>query len=105
MLYKNLPHEYVGTIIIKRLFLDAISAGRFLLSLEGKQFTAIIRAHIAFYKSLKTFKTFRKEEQKFITRTEHKEIYNGSIVIDYFFRKKITFKALGWNLRDSGKIS
>ena len=96
LLYKNLPHEIMGTVIFKRLFFDSISAMRLLLMGSFRDFIAIIKAHLAFYRNFRNYKDFRKTESRFITGNIHREVYPHSIVIDYFIRKKITFKSLKW---------
>jgi hypothetical protein len=97
LLYKNLPGEFTGRIIFTRLILDGISAVRFLLKFSFRDFFAIFRAHLAFYRGYRKYKLFRKEEGKFINRYEHREIFPGSIVREYFINKKYTFQSLRWN--------
>jgi GT2 family glycosyltransferase len=96
LLYKNLPQEYLGSVIIRRIFLDIIAAIRFLFSGALNDFTAVLKAHISFFKKYRSYNVFRKAERRFIMKTFHEEIYPGSIVKDYFFKKKYTFKALKW---------
>jgi GT2 family glycosyltransferase len=103
MLYKNLPENKLFVTLLRRLFLDMISGFRLLLQFKASEFSAIIRAHFSFYSEMSSFRRFRNEELKFISRREHKEIYHGNIVIDYFFRKKITFKSLEWNLQEMNR--
>ena len=96
LLYKNLPEELLFPTLAKRLLLDLIAALRYLFSGAFADFLAIMKAHFSFYRAFKTYRKFRKEEKRFITNTKHKEIYQGSIILDYFFKKKYTFKALKW---------
>ena len=96
LLYKNLPHEIMGTVIIKRLAFDGLSAMRLLLKGSFRDFIAVIRAHLAFFRHFRKYNDFRKMESRFITGTIHREVYPHSIVIEYFFRKKYTFKSLKW---------
>jgi len=96
MLYKNLPSGKLGNVIMKRFLMDWLSAFRLLLRGKPGSFLAIFRAHFAFTFQYKQYKKFRKEEKRFITHTEHDEIYPGSLVQDYFIRKKYTFRMLKW---------
>ena len=98
VLYKNLPDDKLFGTIATRLLLDGISALRFLTKAEFGNFFAVFKSHLAFWTGKARYKKFRKEEKKFITRTGHKEIYQGNIVFDFFLRKKITFQSLKWKI-------
>lgn len=98
-LYKNLPDETLFRILVSRLLMDLLSGIRFLKALKFKDISAILRAHISFYRSLKTYNKFRVTERIYISNFHHKEIYPGSIVREYFLRKKYTFLALKWFVR------
>ncbi len=97
MLYKNLPEERMNIVIFRRLLLDGLSVFRFLLSGKFRDIWSILSAHASFYRHFRNYRTFRSQEHRFITNDRHKEIYDGSIVIDYFMRKKYTFLALNWH--------
>ena len=96
LLYKNLPENSLISIILQRIILDILAALQFLITGEFSSFMAVIKAHVSFIKHYGRYKKFRKDEKKFITRITHKEVYNRSIVIDFFIRKKITYKSLRW---------
>ncbi len=96
-LYKNLPSENLRKTIFVRLVLDGLSGFQFLFKLKFKDFFAIIKAHFHFYSDIKRMREFRKAEKQFRNRKFHNEIYPKSIVVDFFFRKKITFSVLQWN--------
>ena len=96
MLYKNLPDDKLLGTIFSRLLLDGLSGFRFLLSGKFRDVWSILSAHASFYRHYRKYRLFRKEERRFITRSQHREIYKGSIVIDYFIRKKYTFLSLKW---------
>jgi GT2 family glycosyltransferase len=100
LLYKNLPEEFLGRILLTRLVLDGLSSIRFLLKASVGEFFAVFSAHFAFYKAYSRYKQFRKEEKKFISRSGHREIYPGSIVKQYFLKKNFTFQSLHWRYRD-----
>jgi GT2 family glycosyltransferase len=100
LLYKNLPEEKLGKILFTRLILDGLSSFRFLIKASFGDFFAIFRAHLSFYKGYSAYKKFRKEEKKFINRSDHREIYPGSIVKQYFIKKNYTFQSLRWIYRN-----
>ena len=96
VLLKNLPPEKTSRILLIRILMDYLSAVRFLLQGSFRDISAIIKAHFAFYKGIKYCREFRNKEVKFITSYSHREIYDGSIVFQYFAKKKYTFISLKW---------
>ncbi|MBC8052802.1 MAG: glycosyltransferase family 2 protein [Sphingobacteriaceae bacterium] len=85
MLLKNLPGEKVFGIIFLRFWLDFISLLKFLLEGRFKHAGAINRAHISF------FREFLKNKKKRIKTTASpntKGLFKGSVVWEYFVRKK-----------------
>ena len=96
LLYRNLHPEDLNTVILIRIFMDFLSAIRFLLKGSFRDIVAIIKAHFNFYRGIKYCREFRRVEKSYITQFIHREIYNKSIVLEYFLRKKYTFNALKW---------
>lgn len=92
VLAKNLPTSKAIVIIFLRLCLDGVAGIRFLLTGDAVSCWAIIRSHFSFYKLLPKMisKKVRlpKDEEKIA------EVYLGSIVWDYFVKKKRSFKEL-----------
>jgi len=90
LLYKNLPSNKLFYVFIIRLFLDYIAAFKFLAEGGLMDFIAVVRAHLSFYKSI--LKNTKKRQG-----TKHRpvtEVYNGSIVIEYFVKRKKRFSQL-----------
>ncbi len=87
LLYKNLPQNKLHKILIARLLLDGIAGIKFLISLELKNFKAVLKAHYYFYTNLKIFKPKREKNIANNTNYKHNEIYNKSIVYDFFIKK------------------
>ena len=88
MLYKNLGWQTALWKVPARMLLDAVAAWKALLSGDGGYFMAILKAHFHFNKWL-----FLTKHPPAIQRT-NKNItgwYTGSIVWDYFIKKKRTF--------------
>ena len=96
LLYKNLSPVNLRRIIITRLMMDYLSAGLFLTKGSFRDILAILKAHVDFFRYINYCRIFRREERKFITAFNHRQIYRKSIVMDYFIRKKYTFKSLNW---------
>jgi len=94
LLYKNLSDNNFHRIFLARMILDGIAGLKFLLGLEFKNFTAVIKAHFAFYSNIKKFKPKRQENKKHNTNYKHPEIYNRSIVFDFFIKGVKEYKDL-----------
>jgi len=97
LLFKNLPKKGFYRILFTRMILDGVSAILFLLKLSIPSFTAVLKAHFHFYKSLRTLKVKRKIIQSNSIKSDHPEIFKKSIVFDYFVRKKKIFSDLIFN--------
>lgn len=92
MLAKNLPTGAALWKLPFRIFLDAVSAWRGLLSGDGGYFLAIVKAHLHFTGWL----CFRKSRSVFPVKKDGKlnGWYNGIVVWDYFVKKKKTFSEI-----------
>ncbi|HTA62586.1 MAG TPA: glycosyltransferase family 2 protein [Bacteroidia bacterium] len=87
-----------GSLILKiitRLVLDGVAGTKFLLEVKPAHTWAIIRAHFSFYASLKNTLRLRKEIKSTVNYKPSKnQIYQSSIVFDYFLKKKARFSDL-----------
>jgi GT2 family glycosyltransferase len=95
MLYKNLPMPEAFFKIWFRLLLDAIAAWKALLSGNGGYFFSVIKAHVQFVKWL-----LFNQKQSLIPPNKKTALpgwYNGSVVWDYFIRKKKKFSEIVLN--------
>ncbi len=92
MLYKNLPWGKRLRTLYIRLLLDAIAAWRGILTGDWGYFLAIARAHLHFV----LWVLFYQKRSVFARRkqTTVRGWYNGSIVWDYFIKKKKTFSEI-----------
>jgi len=90
LLYKNLPESWLVRVFAVRLLLDGIAAMKFLIQAGFKDFWAVARAHYSFYHSLS--KT--RQKRKSIKQGSVRNIYRGSLVIDYFILRKRKFSQL-----------
>ena len=98
MVYRNLPSKKLVSVLIIRILMDFLSVFRFLMKGSFRDIIAIFKAHLDFYKGLKYCRDFRRNERKFITGYFHRQIYYKSIVMEYFLRRKYTFKSLKWKV-------
>jgi len=94
LLYKNLPVRKKWRIILMRMLLDGISAFRFLLQGAGKDFLAVFRAHLAFYRIKNSFEGNTHQNNLLKNDVIVSGIYPGSIVADFFLRGKKRFGQL-----------
>lgn len=94
LLYKNLPEKELDSTIRKRMVLDGISAVQYLLTLKFGDFKAVYRAHRDFRKKKEAYLETRKQAGPEIKKTEHPEIYNRSVVFDYFLAGRKQFSQL-----------
>ena len=100
LLHKNLPSRLRGRIIIFRMLLDGISAIRFLFQGAFKDFWAVFRAHMAYYGMKSSYSgTNYRNIYKGNGVIVH-GIYPGSIVADFFLKRKRKFSDLDQSFRD-----
>lgn len=90
LLYKNLPDDRLYKVFAIRLLLDGVAAFKFLFQAGFKDFWAVTRAHMSFYKSLR--KT--REKRKKLRHTSMKEIYGRNIVTEYYLKGRRKFSEL-----------
>jgi len=92
LLLKNLPPERLNGIMFRRFIFDKIAAVKFLVCFEFGNFWAVIKAYYMFFAMRKTFLKKRKKLVLEFNIFYHKEMYDGSIVIDYFIKKIKKFR-------------
>ncbi len=100
LLYKNLPKGELYKTLFFRMILDGVAAFQFLTTGQFKSFVSVLRAHWDFYKSLNKLKSKREELLVKTLRTTHPEIYQGSIIFDFFIAKKKKFSSLSFPTYD-----
>jgi len=78
--------------ILKRLFLDSLAGGLFLIHFQFSHIWAIIKAHFSFYAQLSTLLRKRKYIKETQTKFNPKGLYNKSIIFQKFLKgvKKFT---------------
>ena len=89
---KNSYNFNYGLSIVSKLLLDWIALGYSLFRLNFKQHLGIIKAHWWLCFSLYKIFKLRKENQYKLNQLDN--IYSGSIVVDYFLRRKKYFSQI-----------
>jgi GT2 family glycosyltransferase len=96
LLFKNLTPVKLFPIIFTRMTLDGLSAMAYLFSGSFAFFKAVIKAHFAFYGEIPSLIRKRIALKGSIGKAHIKEIYPGSILVNFFIRKKRSFSELKW---------
>ncbi len=94
ILYKNLPDNILYKTIILRLVLDILSSFVYLFNLSFTFSFSVIKAHLSFYGSFKKLKIKRKEIKRESVKNNLNQIYNKSILYNFFIRGKKCFSQL-----------
>ena len=103
LLVKNHHKVSLYPMLFSRLVLDGVAAIKFLAEGSGPLFLAVVRAHRDFHKMFGVMRKKRRLERQAIRETSdgfgvgplnYAGWYKRSILIDYFFLKRHTFKEL-----------
>ncbi len=90
MLHKNLPSNKLFPILLIRLFIDGIGGMKLLFSDGFSHLIAVIKAHFHFY-----WYFFKNQKKRKLSKPSwHKEIYDKSILFDFFLRNKKKYSQL-----------
>lgn len=93
MIHKNHEGWLFGKIIY-RMILDGIAGVKYLASFKGKHFSAILKAHFAYYEQLSILNKKRKKIKMESTTFNKTGFYKASLLWAYFFKGIKSFKAL-----------
>ncbi|MBN2697377.1 MAG: glycosyltransferase family 2 protein [Bacteroidales bacterium] len=99
LLYKNLPRKKLRCLLFLRSLLDAVSAVRFILRGDFRDFAAVIKAHLAFHRLKKIYRNLGKTNKIPINSVNFAVTYPGSIVVDFFLLKRRTLFQLRHQFR------
>jgi hypothetical protein len=98
-LTKNNASGFLFLKIITRLLLDGVAGVKFFMEGNPLHAWAIVKAHFSFYAHLKTsLKLRRKIKSATNYKASDGQIYQSSIVFDYYIKKKKLFSDLNKNL-------
>ncbi|PST82952.1 glycosyl transferase family 2 [Pedobacter yulinensis] len=92
IMQKNLPAASAGWLLFLRMWIDFAAWWQFLLTGKPKLTLAVSRAHWHFLRAMR--KTAAKREKHAWPLLQHRGVYHGSIVWDFFLRGKKKFSAL-----------
>jgi hypothetical protein len=74
--------------------LDGVAGLQFLSKGSFSGFKVVIQSHLYLYQNLFNILKKRKKARHFAVTDQHKELFKGSIVWQYFIRKKKVFSGL-----------
>jgi GT2 family glycosyltransferase len=94
MIHKNLPSSSLFFVLIIRLVLDGIAGLKFLFEGGVNDCIAVIKAHFYFYRHYSKRKHIRNEIQQSIINHNIKNIYQHSLVVNYFIKRKKHYSEL-----------
>ncbi|MBN1159228.1 MAG: glycosyltransferase family 2 protein [Bacteroidales bacterium] len=99
LLLKNLPVQQMIPVLAIRMIWDVLSAMIYLFNGSGNFTTAVFKAHLDFYRNIPVLLKKRRLHKSVsgippAETVRIREIYTGSIVFDFFFRRKRTFSEL-----------
>ena len=94
MLYKNLPTKLLKNKMFRRLFFDYLAAIQLFVSGKPKNALSVFKARSDFKRMLPNFQEKRKQNILYSTTDNRSDIFQKSIVIEYYFKGKKTFNAL-----------
>ncbi len=97
LLLKNESAAKLLWLLPLRLILDGAAGLQLIAGGKWKECATIIKAHFSFYGSLGKWLRHRKEARKIVTaHADTGGIFKGSIVWQYFIKKKKRFPDLNW---------
>lgn len=94
LLHKNLAAGKRGRILFTRLLMDTLSGIRYFVQGDFKDSLAVLRAHLAYHRMKRLYRKEGPADPASIDNAEPAGIYPGSIVADFFLRKKKCFDQL-----------
>jgi GT2 family glycosyltransferase len=97
MLYKNLPERHFSCIILIRKILDGIAAVIYLLTGRFSYFTAVWKAHMAYYKNRSTLQNKRQANKINDIGVASELILNKSLIFEFYLRGVRTYSSLKIN--------
>lgn len=91
MIYKNMTLARLIETMIARVILDTAAAAHFLVERKFTHAQAIMNAYSDYIKMRPAFKHKRKENLAKTIQTELTKQYNGSILVDFYLKRKKIF--------------
>ncbi len=91
MIYKNATQSKLIEVLLVRLVLDSAAAAHFLVQGKWKHAKAVGNAYSDFIKMRPAFKPKRKYNLENTTQKNIPQLYKGSMLFDFYFRRKKKF--------------
>ncbi|MGD9931583.1 MAG: glycosyltransferase family 2 protein [Mangrovibacterium sp.] len=92
LMYKNLPRRKFYKVLAGRMLLDGAAAFKLLSEGNPNGFASVLRAHVAFYRSLPVLLKKRQELKHLSSQKWHDEILCKSVIWKFYIEKKKTFQ-------------
>lgn len=99
LLYKNLEEKELHRKIFIRLLLDGIAALIFLFQGRPRNFLAVWKAHIDYYRNLDELKVKRISVRKMTKLNYFMPVLNKSVVFEFYARGRKTFSSLYFDIK------
>ena len=96
LLVKNLPAKKLAGVLVVRFVLDFVAAAFFLIKLDPGESFAVVKAYFSLLFHTRKIFRLRKEHRVKDCPLHQNEIFNGSIVWNFYIRRKKTFNLLGF---------
>lgn len=103
MLYKNLPTKHLRVRMLVRKTMDGVSALQMLLKGDVKGVQSIWKAHRDFRRMRHQYSDVRTENLEKTKDEDVEQMYDGSLVWDYFIRRRQRFSELKWSYTSCGE--
>jgi len=94
MLYKNLPTKILEKTMLWREFFDYAAAFQFFITGKPNNAKSVLKARSDFKKMLPNFIEKRKENILYSTNDNQNNIYQKSIVLEYYLKGNRTYNSL-----------
>ena len=94
MLYKNVPEAHLTKIFTVRYILDILAYAHLIVQGNFGNAKSVVDAHRDFVKMRPLYKFVRKENLAKTTVNQISGIFGGSILWNYYFKRKKTYRAL-----------
>ncbi len=94
MIYKNAPLRKLIEVLLVRMVLDTAAAAHFMVQRKWSHAEAVAKAYSDFIEMRPSFKYKRKENIKKTVQSNIAQQYKGSVLFDFYFKKKKTFGGL-----------
>ena len=92
LLYKNLPRRKFYKVMVVRMFLDGAAAFKLLSEGNINGFASVLKAHLAYYRSLPALRKKRTQLLHVSSQKWHDEILCKSIIWKFYMQRKKTFR-------------